>query len=115
MKFNDVLTSAREAASVRRVFADPIERDGVTLVPAARISTGGGGGDGHDESGQGGEGGGFGAGAKPVGAYVLKDGTARWVPAVDVNRLLAIVGVVAIVFLFTRVRLEKERARSTAA
>ncbi|MCW4352007.1 hypothetical protein ONR57_01680 [Hoyosella sp. YIM 151337] len=76
MKFNDVLTSAREAASVRRVFGEPIERDGVTLVPAARISTGGGGGDGHDESGQGGEGGGFGAGAK---AADLGQARSRWV------------------------------------
>jgi hypothetical protein len=33
-----------------------------------------------------------------------------WRPAVDVNRLFATVGLVAIAYLFTRVRVEKARA-----
>jgi hypothetical protein len=33
-----------------------------------------------------------------------------WRPAVDVNRLFATVGAVAIAYLFTRVRIEKARA-----
>ena len=37
----------------------------------------------------------------------------RWRPAVDVNRLFATIGAVAIAYLFTRARIEK--ARATAA
>jgi hypothetical protein len=33
-----------------------------------------------------------------------------WRPAVDVNRLVATVGVVAVAYLFTRVRIERARA-----
>src|SRR5919106_4005601 len=72
-----------------------------------------GGGGGHDERGQEGEGGGFGVVARPAGAYIVKDGTVRWRPAVDVNRLVAAIGAVAIAYLFTRARIEK--ARATAA
>jgi hypothetical protein len=48
--------------------------------------------------------------ARPAGAYVIKDGRVRWRPAVDVNRLVATIGAVAIAYLFTRVRIEKARA-----
>ena len=50
--------------------------------------------------------------ARPAGAYVIKDGRVWWRPAVDVNRLVATIGAVAIAiaYLFTRVRIEKARA-----
>jgi hypothetical protein len=60
--------------------------------------------------GQEGEGGGFGVSARPAGAYVIKDGRVRWWPTVDVNRLVATIGALAIAYLFTRVRIEKARA-----
>ena len=47
-------------------------------------------------------------------AYVIKDGTVRWHPAVDVNRLLATIGAVAIAYLFTRARIEKARAMAAS-
>ena len=50
--------------------------------------------------------------ARPAGAYVIKDGTVRWRPALDVNRLLATVGAVAIAYLFTRARTEEARAKA---
>jgi hypothetical protein len=74
------------------------------------VAGGAGGGGGHDERGQEGEGGGFGVIARPAGAYVVKDGRVWWRPAVDVNRLIAAVGAVAIAYLFTSVRIEKARA-----
>jgi hypothetical protein len=43
-----------------RVFAEPYEKDGVTVIAAATVAGGAGGGGGHDERGQEGEGGGFG-------------------------------------------------------
>jgi uncharacterized spore protein YtfJ len=111
MKIEELITTARDAVTVKRVFGEPYEKDGVTVIPAASIGGGGGGGAGHDESGQEGEGGGFGVGGRPAGAYVIKDGSVRWQPAVDVNRLIGTVGLVLIVLIATRARLARARAR----
>jgi uncharacterized spore protein YtfJ len=37
MKVEELLNGAREAISVRRVYGDPIEQDGVVVVPAAAV------------------------------------------------------------------------------
>ena len=108
MRVNELATTVRDAITVSRVFAEPCEKEGVTVIAAATVVGGAGGGGGHDERGQEGEGGGFGVLARPAGAYVVKDGRVWWRPAVDVNRLFATVGAVA--YLFTRVRIEKARA-----
>jgi uncharacterized spore protein YtfJ len=110
MKVAELATTVRDAITVSRVFAEPYEQDGVTVIAAATVAGAAGGGGGHDERGQEGEGGGFGVIARPAGAYVVKDGRVWWRPAVDVNRLIAAVGAVAIAYLFTRVRIEKARA-----
>ena len=115
MKLDELVTAARDAFTVRRVFAEPYEKDGVTLVTAASVAGGGGGGGGHDERGQEGGGGGFGMQARPAGAYIIKNGKVRWRPAVDVNRLVATIGAVAIVYLFTRARIVKARAKAVAS
>jgi uncharacterized spore protein YtfJ len=80
---DEILEGAREAITVRRVFGEPIEREGVTVVPAASVRGGGGGG--GDVEGNGG--GGFGVAARPAGVYVLEDGKVTWRPAVDPNRI----------------------------
>jgi uncharacterized spore protein YtfJ len=112
MKVAELVTTVRDAITVSRVFAEPYEKDGVTVIAAATVAGGGGGGGGHDDRGQEGEGGGFGVSARPAGAYVIKDGRVRWRPAVDVNRLFATIGAVAIAYLFARARIEKARARA---
>jgi len=84
----------------------------VTFIAAARVSGGGGGGGGHDKDGQEGQGGGFGVQARPAGAYVIKDGNVRWMPAVDVNRVIAALGVVIVMFLMTRARIVRIRAKA---
>jgi uncharacterized spore protein YtfJ len=112
MKIEELLTTAREAITVRRVYGEPYEKDGVTFIAAARVSGGGGGGGGHDKDGQEGQGGGFGVQARPAGAYVIKDGNVRWMPAVDVNRIVAMLGAVALVFLITRPRIARIRAKA---
>jgi uncharacterized spore protein YtfJ len=43
MDVETLLKQAREVATVRRVFGEPIERDGVTVVPVAAVRGGGGG------------------------------------------------------------------------
>ena len=44
MQVEDILGQARDAMSVRRVFGEPIERDGLTIIPVANVIGGGGGG-----------------------------------------------------------------------
>lgn len=82
-----------DGSSVRDVVGQPVERDGTLVVPVARVwSSGGGGGDGAAGAGGGAGGSGGGIGllqrARPAGAYVLDDAGARWVPAIDVNRIV---------------------------
>ncbi len=80
---DELLKGAQETITVRRVFGEPYEQDSVTIIPAAAVRGGGGGG--GDSEGNGG--GGFGVQARPVGAYVIKDGDVRWQPAIDRNRM----------------------------
>ena len=87
-----------EGMHVKRVFGDPIERDGALFVPAAKVRGGGGGG--GDTAGNGGAG--FGITARPAGMYVIRDGQATWQPALDLNRVILggqIVGIVALLVL----------------
>lgn len=91
---------ARDAITVKRVFGDPVERDGVTVIPAAAVRGGAGGG--GEGGGNGGGGGGFGIVARPIGAYVIRDGDVSWRPAIDVNRVLVLVA--ALVYLVARRR-----------
>lgn len=107
MDVEQMLSTARDAITVRRVFGEPYEQDGVTVIPAARVSGGGGGGSGNDPNRGTGQGGGFGVQARPVGAYVLKDGSVRWTPAVDVNRVIGAVAAVLIGAMVTQVRWAK--------
>jgi uncharacterized spore protein YtfJ len=86
MKVDELLEGVRDAITARRVYGEPIEHEGVTLVPAAAVRGGGGGG--GDSEGNGG--GGFGLAGRPVGAWVIRDGEVTWRPAVDLTRLAAI-------------------------
>ena len=65
-------------AAWQRVFGEPIERDGVTIIPVARVAGGGGGG----------ERGGYGFRAAPIGVYAIKEGRVAWHPALDLNRVI---------------------------
>jgi uncharacterized spore protein YtfJ len=107
----DVLRRVVDGASVRTVFGEPVTRDGVTVVPVARIrGTGGaGGGDAPapDAKQAGGSGAGLVVSARPLGAYVVRDGKVTWRPAVDVNRIVLggqVVGVVALLTAGTVLR-----------
>jgi uncharacterized spore protein YtfJ len=85
-----MVEQARDTMTVRRVYGEPIERDGTLVIPAAAVAGGGGGGGGVDIDGQTGSGGGFGAYARPVGAFVIRDGNVHWEPVVDRDRQLVI-------------------------
>lgn len=84
----DLLDRARDAITVKRVFGDPIEKGGVTLIPVATVGGGGGGGGTPDSQGSESWGGGFGMGARPAGVYVIKGDEVRWYPALNLNRVI---------------------------
>jgi uncharacterized spore protein YtfJ len=111
MKATEVLQAASDALTVRRVFGDPYEKDGLTVIPAALVTGGAGGGGGQDRAGMGGEGGGFGVYGRPAGALIIQDGVVSWRSAVDLNRLILTAGAVIIVYLFTRRRRRSRSAR----
>lgn len=99
----EVLNQARDNMTVKRVFGDPIERDGVTVIPVAKISGGGGGGGGQDDEGSSGGGVGYGLKAEPVGAYLIKEGELIWrpaVPPIDVTRIVVAGNIALIALLF---------------
>jgi uncharacterized spore protein YtfJ len=99
-KLDEILEGARDTVTVRRVYGEPYEQDGITFIPAAAVRGGGGGGEGEDaDSASSGSGGGFGGMARPVGAYQIKDGEVTWVPAADTTRVIIFGQVVAIVAL----------------
>src|SRR5688500_10627342 len=97
MNVLDTVNQTRDAITVRRVYGEPYQEDGVTLIPAAHVMGGGGGG--GDTRGNGGTG--FGLSARPVGAWVIKEGEATWRPAIDLNRTIMMGQIVAIVALLS--------------
>jgi uncharacterized spore protein YtfJ len=101
MDIHEVLNHARDAMTVKRVFGDPYEKDGVTVIPVANVMGGAGGGGGRSAGvpsgtgdavvGDGAPESGYGIGyalrATPAGVYVIKDGEVEWKAALDVNRV----------------------------
>src|SRR5689334_13844918 len=115
MGMDEIVAAARDAFSAGLVFAGAHAGDGTAVIAGGKISGGGGGGGGQDrDKSQEGSGGGFGLHARPSGAYVMKNGSVRWMPAVDPNRVITVIGAVVIAALFTRVRMEKLRATVAA-
>ena len=137
MQVDEILAQARDAMTVRRVFGDPIERDGLTIVPVANVMGGAGGGSGEGPhpaggtaladvtmrgaaAGEAGDTGwvspgsgmgvGFGMRATPAGVYVIKDGVVTWQPAMDLTRVAIMGQIVAIVFLLVVRSILRSRA-----
>ena len=111
MNVDEMLQGARDTMTVSRVYGEPIERNGVTLIPAAEVMGGGGGG-----------------GATRRTTAAVDSGSApdrwgrgssaatrcTWEPAVDATKIALRGMLVAIVFLFV-VRSVVKTARLTAA
>jgi uncharacterized spore protein YtfJ len=100
MTFESLLAKVGESFHAKRAFGPVMEADGCQIIPVALSAGGGGGGEGvsGDGSADGtGAGGGFGGVSWPLGVYVIKDGNAKWVPAVDATRItLAAIAVVRV-------------------
>jgi len=111
MNVDEMLSGARDTMTVKRVYGDPIERDGILVIPAAKVRGGGGGGGDKESNG----GGGFGVSATPAGAWVVREGQVTWEPAVDVTRIATLGMVVAIVFLWTIRSIARAQAKARSA
>lgn len=107
-----LIEDARDAISVDRVFGRPVERDGMTLIPAAAVRGGSGGGlsETSDDT-PGGSGMGFGLTARPVGAYRIQDGNVEWIPAADTTRVIVLGEIIAIVALLVIRSVARRRRR----
>jgi uncharacterized spore protein YtfJ len=75
-------------ASVSAVFGEPVDREGITIIPVAKVGFGFGGGLGRGRgrseiAGGSGGGGGGGASAVPAGYIEIKDGNAVFKPVRD--------------------------------
>jgi uncharacterized spore protein YtfJ len=110
MNVENLLMKVSDNLSVRRAFGTAYEKDDMLIIPVAMVAGGGGAGmrpprpgdpaAGPESRPQGGPtapgatpqdsgrteaGGGFGGVVLPTGAYVVKGGRLRWVPAVDMT------------------------------
>src|SRR6266508_2226610 len=113
MDVQDVITRARDTLTVKRVFGEPYDKNGVTVIPVARVQGGAGGGGGEGPEGQGkGPGSGFGMSARPVGPFLIRGNEMTWRPAIDVNRIALGGQIVAIVALLTIRATVRARAKA---
>jgi uncharacterized spore protein YtfJ len=102
------ISNMQSAMGAQRVFGAPIRVDGTTLLPALAVR--GGAGAGGGERG----GAGFGVRARPIGVYAVRDGTIRWRPAVDVNRIIAGAQIVGLVVALAALPRFERRTRRRA-
>jgi uncharacterized spore protein YtfJ len=109
MDVKETIEAARESLTVRRVYGDPYERNGITVIPAASVQGGAGGGSGDQPDGKTGGGGGFGLRARPVGAYVIRGDEVYWESALDLNRAILAGQVVALVGLLVLRSIRRSR------
>jgi uncharacterized spore protein YtfJ len=116
MDVQDVIGQARDAITVKRVFGEPYERNGVTVIPVAQVQGAAGGGGGEGPAGQGGKGSGsgFGMSARPVGAFLIRGDELTWRPTVDVTRIVLGGQFVAVIALLTFRSIAKARAKARA-
>jgi uncharacterized spore protein YtfJ len=113
MDVETLLARTSDHLSVRRAFGTAYEKDGMLIIPVAMVAGGGGAGTAHPRRGNSAArpdstpgqsaaaddaaaqdsahmdaGGGFGGLVLPAGAYVVKDGQVRWVPAVNMTLIV---------------------------
>lgn len=106
MDVDALLARAQDGITASRSFGPIVERGDTTVIPVAFVMGGGGAGsgesgDGHPNPGKGG-GGGYLTLSWPLGAYVVRADTARWVPAVDATRIA--VAAIAVISLGMKLR-----------
>ena len=100
----EIVTRVGDQLGIRRVFGEPVERDGLVVIPVAVAIGGGGGGSGPDEQGSGA---GFGGMVRGIGVYAISNGQVRFIPAIDTTALAAMGVLFAGLVLLARRRTRK--------
>jgi uncharacterized spore protein YtfJ len=97
----DVEQTVASSATVRNVFGEPVQHNGRTVIPVARVGYGFGGGGGSGKLPEG-EGGGAGGGvaAMPVGVVEISDDGTRYISFVQGRKLLAAFSLGALAGMF---------------
>jgi len=88
------------AANATRIYGEPVERSGVTVIPVAKAAYGFGGGAGK-KTGDEGSGGGGGIALTPIGYIEMKEGTTKFHSIRDPQTLLKIIAISGVVTLLT--------------
>ncbi|HEY7593338.1 MAG TPA: spore germination protein GerW family protein [Actinophytocola sp.] len=114
MTIDELISRMRDSLQAKVVYAEPVEKDGMTIIPAAVVLGGGGGGRGQDKDAQQGEGAGFGLMARPAGAFIIENGEVRWQPALDATRLVG-AGVIVLLALTRRFGRRRRQLAKAAA
>lgn len=100
-KLSSIVDQIKEHANVDTVYGEPIERNGKTIIPVAKVAYGFGGGYGsearEESEGEGhhdGEGGGIGGGVKttPAGVVEITDTETRFIKFSSIKKLAAVAG-----------------------
>jgi uncharacterized spore protein YtfJ len=94
-----------QKAQASTIFGDPVERQGVTVIPVAkaRFGFGGGGGSGTREADQGsGGGGGGGVLVTPIGYIEVRDGSSEFKRISTPTDLLALVAAASLAIVAVR-------------
>ena len=105
----EILDGALAKGDVRRVYGEPVERNGRTIIPVAHIGSGFGFGAGSGgEPGKEGEGGGGGGkvNGKPIGYIEITNDGSHFKPVYDITKLgrMAILATAILVWLLARKR-----------
>lgn len=87
-------------ANAKHIYAEPIERQGVTVIPVAKAKYAFGGGGGKKD-GEEGSGGGGGVAVTPVGYIEIKNGETRFRPIRDWLTVLPMIAATAPLILFS--------------
>jgi uncharacterized spore protein YtfJ len=101
MKAQELMSQVSDAMHARRVFGEPYQQNGITIIPVAAVRGGWGGGGGQGDNQEAGWGGGGGLTARPVGAFVIRGDEVSWRPAVDVDRMILVGQIVGAIALLT--------------
>ncbi|MHA6248421.1 spore germination protein GerW family protein [Pontibacter sp. CAU 1760] len=90
------------AADSATIYGEPVEREGVTVIPVSKATYGFGGGEGMGTEGKGaGSGGGGGMVLTPVGYIEMKDGATRFRAIRDPQTVVKIVAIGSLALLMT--------------
>ena len=111
-QFEEIFTETKDLVTVKKVYGEPYQSNGVTLIPAASVRGGMGSGEGEGSgTTPAGRGGGMGISARPIGAYRIKGDDVVWVPAVDLSRIIVTGQMVAIVAMLVIRSILKARSK----